>query len=430
MIEEIETIDVGPARHLKAKFKPRFNLLTGDNGLGKTFLLDAVWWTLTRTWAHEPLWIDPKRVTAPKIAFKASGRRQGQTGDTNVEAFVDTFNRQELRWSSVKMRAPYPGLVVYCKLDGGFALWDPAKHSGGWGEGPKYNRGRRPSAFSFSSDEVVNGKGPANKPVCNGAVRDWVTWQTKQSEEFRMLETILKILSPSAESEQLRVAQPMRLDVDDAREFPALMLPYGRIPLTLASAGMRRIVYLAYFLVWAWREHRIACEQLGVQPERRIVFLMDEVEAHLHPQWQRVILPAIHRVCDNILAVSDATVQLVATTHSPLILASLETSFKSDCDSLHSLEIHGSEVTLKRIPWAKQGDTVGWLVSDSFGLKQARSREAERAIEAAEALMRDDIQSLPSDLADKAAIHAELLRVLASHDPFWPRWIVKMEKPT
>ena len=30
---------------------PRLNIITGDNGLGKTFLMDCAWWALTNTWA-------------------------------------------------------------------------------------------------------------------------------------------------------------------------------------------------------------------------------------------------------------------------------------------------------------------------------------------------------------------------------------------
>lgn len=70
--------------------------------------------------------------------------------------------------------------------------------------------------------------------------------------------------------------------------------------------------------------------------------------------------------------------------------------------------------------------STGW-VSDSFGLLQGRSIEAERAIEAAEAWMRGERGSLPPALATQEAIHAELQRVLAGHDPFWPRWIVSAE---
>ena len=33
---------------------PRLNLITGDNGLGKSFLLDVAWWALTRKWPQRP----------------------------------------------------------------------------------------------------------------------------------------------------------------------------------------------------------------------------------------------------------------------------------------------------------------------------------------------------------------------------------------
>ena len=32
---------------------PRLNLITGDNGLGKSFLLDVAWYCLTRRWPQE-----------------------------------------------------------------------------------------------------------------------------------------------------------------------------------------------------------------------------------------------------------------------------------------------------------------------------------------------------------------------------------------
>jgi hypothetical protein len=84
-------------------------------------------------------------------------------------------------------------------------------------------------------------------------------------------------------------------------------------------------------------------------------------------------------------------------------------------------------VSLRPQPWAKQGDVIGWLVSDSFGLLQGRSIDAEKAIEAAEAWMRDERDALPPHLGTKEAIHAELQRVLPGHDPFWPRWIVRTD---
>jgi hypothetical protein len=43
--------------------------------------------------------------------------------------------------------------------------------------------------------------------------------------------------------------------------------------------------------------------------------LIDEAEAHLHPRWQKTFLPSVQKIFPNL--------QLVVTTHSPFILASV-----------------------------------------------------------------------------------------------------------
>ena len=44
MLEHVELDNVGPAARMTVEFAPRVNLITGDNGLGKSFLLDTAWW--------------------------------------------------------------------------------------------------------------------------------------------------------------------------------------------------------------------------------------------------------------------------------------------------------------------------------------------------------------------------------------------------
>ena len=68
-----------------------------------------------------------------------------------------------------------------------------------------------------------------------------------------------------------------------------------------------------------------------------MVLIVDEVEAHLHPKWQRAIVPAIINVIEDIS--DDLEVQVHLATHSPLILASSEPIFDSDRDSLHHLSL-------------------------------------------------------------------------------------------
>ena len=110
------------------------------------------------------------------------------------------------------------------------------------------------------------------------------------------------------------------------------------------------------------------------------------------------------------------------------MLASVEPYFDEEQDRLFHLDFRDSRVQLDIVPWVAQGDALNWLVSDVFGLRQARSVEAERAIEAAQAYMRGDEQQIPEDFRDRDRIHEELRRVLAGHDPFWPRWIVWTER--
>ena len=53
MLKELKLSHVGPAPSMELEFGERLNLITGDNGLGKSFLLDIAWWALTRRWPAE-----------------------------------------------------------------------------------------------------------------------------------------------------------------------------------------------------------------------------------------------------------------------------------------------------------------------------------------------------------------------------------------
>jgi hypothetical protein len=183
---------------------------------------------------------------------------------------------------------------------------------------------------------------------------------------------------------------------------------------------------LVYFLVWAWHEHRAAAKLLGKQPEDRFVILFDEPETHLHPRWQRTVIPSLMKALDVLRGIGTSThpPQMIVATHSPLVMASLEPIFDPAQDDLIHLSLREGTVAVEQGGWAKQGDVTNWLVSETFGLEQARSLEAERAIDAAEAIFRGEI-SQEKGLKTKKEIDAELKRLLPADDLFWPRWLMK-----
>jgi hypothetical protein len=237
------------------------------------------------------------------------------------------------------------------------------------------------------------------------------------------MERILGTLT--VRGEPLEVGPNLRLSVDDAQDIPSIKTEYSdAVPIVHASAGVRRIAALAYMLVWSWTEHQRAAEQVGAGNTGQIVMLFDEIESHLHPRWQRAVVPAMLKVMERLSGESVPEFQLVAATHSPLVLASVEPLFDQNSDRLFHLDLRDGRVWLDQVPWAKQGDVLNWLVSEVFGLRQGRSVEAEQAIEAAEALMRNDRGGIVEGLATQSEIQRELERVLPGHDPFWPRWVV------
>ncbi|NTW52413.1 MAG: ATP-binding protein [Chlorobiaceae bacterium] len=420
MIRELHLNRVGPTPSLSMSFAERLNLITGDNGLGKTFLLDIIWWTLTNTWANGPVLPQRQKGEVPQITYHLSGK----AGLTR-EPTKSRFDYSQQSWPRTQARPVMPGLVIYVRVDGSFSVWDPARNYWRFNQSKGYDQADRPSAYHFSQDKVWNGLEEEKKILCNGLVRDWVSWQNQPDQgslsPFNLLSKVIERLSPHPK-EWMKPGKPTRVSIEDVRDIPTVELPYGVVPVTQASAGMKRILGLSYLLVWTWYEHVQASELLNQSPTDTVILLIDEVESHLHPQWQRSILPAMLDVATGLK--QKIKTQVIATTHSPLVLASVEPEFNESVDKLFLFSLHDSTVKLEEMPWAKQGDVVGWLVSDVFGLKQARSKYAEIAIEAAEAFMRNDVDQLPEGLRSKEQIHRELLRVVPGHDPFWPRWIV------
>ncbi|MFO1431470.1 MAG: DNA methyltransferase [Candidatus Competibacteraceae bacterium] len=66
----LELREVGPAKEFCYEPAKRLNIITGDNSLGKTFLLETMWWALTGEWLKYPA--SPRREVAktkPRISF-------------------------------------------------------------------------------------------------------------------------------------------------------------------------------------------------------------------------------------------------------------------------------------------------------------------------------------------------------------------------
>lgn len=420
--------NVGPAPSMEMELGSRMNLITGDNGLGKSFLLDVAWWALTRKWPYElnsrltqgyPA--KPTDIKQPaKIAFKLKSK-------VKTVAYESTYVPREESWQGKAGRPWNPGLVIYAHADGGFSVWDPARNY--WKKKGQIDVQDRLPGYVFSAQEVWDGLTLSvdGKPtvVCNGLLRDWSGWIREKGPLADVMEVIVQNLAPRGDI--LGIGPLCRLSINDARDIPSIQTAYAdSVPVLYASSGIRRIIGLSYMLLWSWNEHGRAASQLGEETTSQVVILIDELESHLHPKWQRTILSPLLEIMDALH--ETASIQLIAATHSPFILASAEPFFDSGQDAWFDLDFEREpappHVVLRKRPFVKHGDVSNWLTSNAFDLKSARSLEAEKAMEQAKQLLREP----NPNLEQAEQIHQELAKVLPDIDPFWVRWGAFMEK--
>ena len=425
MLQYLHLRNVGPAPELEMELAPRLNLITGDNGVGKSFLLDVAWWALTRRWPHDlnPRLIAgyPGRPTDPGARASIELRLRSTS---KTVSYVSEYARRDEAWVGKAGRPSSAALVVYAHTDGGFSVWDPARNY--WKKKGTVDIQERLPGYVFSAAEVWDGltlevEG-APTVVCNGLIRDWAIWIREKGSLADLMATVVQRLSPEGES--LTTGPLTRLRVNDARDIPSIQTACSdAVPIVHASSGIRRILALAYVLVWAWNEHVIAAAQLGEQPTSQVVLLFDEIENHLHPRWQRSILSSVLHVAEPFRSV--AALQLLAVTHSPLVLASAEPLFDPARDAWFDMDFVPGEkaVTLEKRPFVRRGTAGRWLTSQAFDLpSEGRSLEAERAIAGAEALLERRRKGLPPNREEIDAADRALRAVLPDVDRFWVRW--------
>jgi predicted ATP-binding protein involved in virulence len=95
------------------------------------------------------------------------------------------------------------------------------------------------------------------------------------------------------------------------------------------------------------------------------VIIIDEIDLHLHPQWQRFVVPKLLEVFPNC--------QFFISTHSPNIITHVQP------ESLHFME--QTEMGIKVHPVQESyGKNVDRILEDLMGLETTRPKEIAEAL--------------------------------------------------
>ena len=101
------------------------------------------------------------------------------------------------------------------------------------------------------------------------------------------------------------------------------------------------------------------------------IVLVDEIEQHLHPRWQRKIMRLLHEAFPQI--------QFITSTHSPLCAAGAADIGEEHCQIVNLKRLDGKVVQQYiTLPVGLRADQI--LTSDAFGLSDTRNQKTENKI--------------------------------------------------
>ena len=150
--------------------------------------------------------------------------------------------------------------------------------------------------------------------------------------------------------------------IDKKRGILLFKTPLGEVPMSQLSDGYQNIAAwvgdLLYQISRTFDDYKAPLKTRGV-------LLIDEIDLHLHPKWQRELLAFLKRKLPNF--------QIIATTHSPI------TAQQAGPDELFSLHRKSKRIEIEPFAGNPKSLLVHQLMSsDLFGIESDESVEIEK----------------------------------------------------
>jgi hypothetical protein len=179
----------------------------------------------------------------------------------------------------------------------------------------------------------------------------------RQTTDLDFAKTCFSILDPR-----------VRFGTVDAASFDTLVdTPQGRVPFEYLSSGFRASLAMLLGII---REIEIRDFEIPAQQFNGVI-LIDELDLHLHPTWQRTIVGALKKAFPSA--------QFIVTTHSPHMIQHAER------DEVIALISDGSSNprigTFETGKYGFKGWTLEEILRDVMGLQNIQSDQFSTAME-------------------------------------------------
>jgi hypothetical protein len=288
ILKSVTLENIGPFHHLHLDLTQSWNLLLGNNGVGKTVILRAIAAALCGERA-DPLAATRllrSGATSGAIRLKIEGR------DYTVELKRDSDGNVRIVSASLSP-------IIY---DQWLVLGFPALRSIPWArpKGPS-----APGRDAPSEDDLL--------PILRGEpdtrladIKQWMVNLDYAGEE-KLLTDFFKLLQRFTPDLCLKLHA-----IDKTTMEISVDTDGGVVPLESVSQGTGSVMSWVGTLLQRLSETGNAAEAR----QGAALVLIDEIDVHMHPAWQQIIVGVFRK---NFKAV-----QVIATTHSPLLVGSMK----------------------------------------------------------------------------------------------------------
>jgi predicted ATP-binding protein involved in virulence len=164
------------------------------------------------------------------------------------------------------------------------------------------------------------------------------------SKPLERLESALRSLYDQDVSFEVEIERAFQLRL----KFRGHSLDFSQLPDGVRST----LAWIADFMM---RQDLIPWANFGLLNKRPGILLLDEADAHLHPHWQRRLLPAVRAALPDV--------QIIVTSHSPFVISSCPGS------RVHVLEVDGEGRACAKAPVDSPiGESVTTTLKEIFGV--------------------------------------------------------------
>lgn len=333
-IESLKIENIGGISSLSIeKFDPKMNIICGENGIGKTNILDSIASLFS---GYESISI------SVKSGFEQGCIKSSVDGKVISRPIKKKYtNLTNVNWERVNNDEKANFNLLYLKVNRVF----------------KYRQ-----ESSINSDPDVTHRTSENaEGLDNSDIKQWFISRYLHSAHVNNL--------TDAQQENIKLAISCFSLLDNKVTFfktttqneIIVKTPTGEIYFELLSSGFRSILFILLGIIKEI-EYRFQDNNLLASDFNGII-LIDEIELHLHPEWQG-------KVC-SVLTKTFPNAQFIISTHSPHVI---QTAEANEVIALSGENGHLEKRTLDIAPYGFKGWTIEEILTDVMGMKDLRTQ--------------------------------------------------------